>query len=416
LIANAVDRAAREDDGTMSPVDALAARVLRFLRSLRQHPLIGDSLVLGIVLALGLLPDLFGPGTAHNTAAWAFDLGLTLPLLFRRRAPFAVFLVQAAVALAQWGADIRVGADFALLVSLNAVGVYASRRITVAYAAVIAQLGVFLFAYEWAPSSNLFGATVLLSGTVAASWVLGVYVRTRRAYINGMVERAQSAEQERDTRALIAVAEERARISREMHDIVAHSLAVMIALGDGAAAAISRSPAEAQQAMEQSSALGRQSLQEIRRVLGDLRGAEELERAPQPGIEALEDLVRQVRGAGLPVDLVVVGQPQDLVPSAQLAVYRLVQESLTNVLKHARHATRATVILRYLDSGVQLEIDNDDRPDPDNQSGAPSAGHGIAGMRERAAVFNGDVEAARRPDGGWRVVSRLQLAGAEVTS
>jgi signal transduction histidine kinase len=110
----------------------------------------------------------------------------------------------------------------------------------------------------------------------------------------------------------------------------------------------------------------------------------------------------------------VVGQPRPLVPSAELAVYRLIQESLTNVLKHARQPTRATVTIRYLDTGLRIEIDNDDLPEAYEMSSAEPTGHGITGMRERAAVFNGSVEAARRPDGGWRVVGQLQLAGAEV--
>jgi signal transduction histidine kinase len=396
----------------MSPFAAPAARVMRFVRGRRGHPLLGDAAVLAAVLVIGLLPDLLGPGP-HDGASWVFDLALVLPLVGRRYAPFPVFLVQAAVALVQWSTNTRAAADFALLIPLYAIAAHAPRRVTVAYAAAISQVGVILAAAAWAPRSHVIGSALLLTGTVTAAWVLGIYVRTRRAYISGVVERAQIAEQERDTRALIAVTEERARISREMHDIVAHSLAVMIALSDGAAAAIDRAPAEAQDAMEQAAALGRQSLQEIRRVLGDLRGTEELDRAPQPGVEAVEDLVRQVRAAGLPVELVVVGQPRPLVPSAQLAVYRLIQESLTNVLKHARYATRATVTLRYLDTGVQVQIDNDDRPEPQDPA-TGQIGQGIAGMRERAAVFHGSVEAARRPDGGWRVVGQLQLAGAEV--
>jgi signal transduction histidine kinase len=399
----------------MSSLVAPAARVLRLVRSHRAHPLLGDAAVLAVVLLLGLVPDLVRQGTAHSSYAWAFDLGLALPLLGRRYyTPFAIFLVQSAVAFTQWSTNTRAGADFALLVSLYAIGAHSSRRSTVVYAAVIAQVGVILAAFAWAPPTHLIDSMVLLSGTVAGAWVLGIYVRTRRAYISSVVERARIAEQERDQRALIAVTAERARISREMHDIVAHSLAVMIALSDGAAAAVARAPGEAQQAMEQSSALGRQSLQEIRRVLGDLRDGEELERVPQPGIAAVEDLIRQVRAAGLPVDLVVVGQPRPLVPSAELAVYRLIQESLTNVLKHARQPTRATVTIRYLDTGLRIEIDNDDLPEAYEMSSAEPTGHGITGMRERAAVFNGSVEAARRPDGGWRVVGQLQLAGAEV--
>ena len=323
LIETVAQRAASEDDGAMSPVAELAARIRRSLPSQGAQSRLVEGLVLGTVLVVGVVPDLAGPQGMRSATVLAFDLALILPLVGRRRAPFAVFLIQVAVALAQWGADLQVSADFAVLISLYAVGAHGSRRIHVVYAGVIAHLGAVLFAVAWGPKSHLVGSTVLLTGTVAASWVLGVYVRTRRAYLTSVLERARSAEQERDARALMAATEERARISREMHDIVAHSLSVMIALSDGAAAAIARAPLEAQQAMEQSSALGRQSLWEIRSVLGDLRGAEELERAPQPGIDALEDLVRQVRAAGLPVELVVVGQPRVLVPSAELAVYRL---------------------------------------------------------------------------------------------
>jgi signal transduction histidine kinase len=389
-----------------------------------RRPLIADSAITLVTLVVGLGHDLWEttPGIGRPVA---FDLALTLPLLWRRKRPTAAFLVISAVALVQWLSGTPAGADFAVLVALYAVGLYERRPLAIATAAAIAQIGVVLAALRWAPSGAKLTSIVLLTGTVTAAWVLGVYVRTRRAYVRSVLERAATAERERDQQAMIAAAGERARISREMHDIVAHSLSVMIALSDGAAIAVAREPQTARKAMEQASTLGRQALAEVRRLLGALHEGDDVqpdELAPQPGIAQLDDLVAQVRSAGLAVDLVVVGQPLALLPAAQLAVYRMVQEALTNVLKHAYSPTRATVTLRYGPDRIDVEVENDDEPRPvGRRSGAgpnpitadgglrQHLGLGLAGMRARAAVFDGTVEAARGVEGGWRVVSHLRL-------
>jgi signal transduction histidine kinase len=382
----------------------------------RRATLIDVAVVLGmLVFALG--HDTFAPDVHRTVSTVIFDVVLTLPLAFRRYRPLEAFLLISALALAQWAWNVQAGGDFAVLVALYAVGAHERRVWRLAVATAICELGALIAVLRWTPPSHQPAAMTFLTGTVTAACVLGVYFRTRRAYIASVLERAATAERELDQQARLATATERARISREMHDIVAHSLSVMIALSDGAAASIERSPAAAENAMVQSSTVGRQALGEVRRLLGALQDSDDVELAPAPGIAQLEELATRVRAAGLRVDLVVKGEPPlPLPPAAQLTVYRMVQEAMTNVLKHAQAATMVTVTLRYTRTGLDIEVENDDQPragHPVASQGpvgpAQVAGHGLAGMRERAAVFAGTVEARRRSDGGWRVASRLRL-------
>lgn len=372
-------------------------------------PRAGDVVVLLAVLVFAGPHDLFDPQDHPVWLCLAVDLALALPLLFRRRHPLPTFLTVAAIALAQWTGGLLVSGDIAVLAALYAIGVYDRSRRSIALAAVVAELGVVMAVTRWSPPGHWLTAIVLSTGTVTASWVLGRYVRTHRAYVASVLERAANAEHGRDQQAQIARVGERARISREMHDIVAHSLSVMIALGDGAAISMDDEPETARAGMRQSSALGRQALGEMRRLLGTLHDPDEVELTPQPGIADLDDLVAKVRSAGLAVELVVVGQQPLLAPGAQLTIYRMVQEALTNVLKHAPAATRASVVLRYLGDAVELEVENDDPAPARADGGVLAAGNGLTGMRERAAVFGGAVEAAPRTGGGWRVASHLRL-------
>lgn len=379
-----------------------------------------DAALVLVALVLVLGNDRWGDERGSFGPAALVDAALFLPLLVRRRWPSAVFVAVAAVAFVQWAADIRASGDFAVLAALYAVGAYERRRVAVAAAAGIAQVGVVLATVRWAPPGHGLGAAVLLTGTMTAAWVLGVTMRTRRAYVASVLDRAVTAERERDSRALLAAAAERARISREMHDIVAHSLSVMIALSDGAGAAVAKSPLDAQQAMAQASTVGRQALGEVRRLLDVHRespGIGEPQDAPQPGIDEVAALVDQVRAAGLPVDLVVLGERPELPASAELTAYRLVQEGLTNVLKHAPGASRAVVTLRHAPGRLDIEVENDEPPvrsravTGDGGVVAAEGGRGLAGMRERAAVFGGTVDAAARAGGGWRVSGTLRLDG-----
>jgi signal transduction histidine kinase len=191
-----------------------------------------------------------------------------------------------------------------------------------------------------------------------------------------------------------------------VHDIVTHSLSVMVTLADGAAAASVRSPERAAPVMRQVAATGRQAIGEMRRTVAALRAdtdPDEDAQYPMPGLSDLEDLLAQVRAAGLPVRFSVQGQARPLPPGAQLAVYRIVQESLTNVRKHASGHTGAQVSLRYDPEGIEVEVSDDGQAGDAGRDG----GHGITGMRERAAAYGGSIAAGPGPGGGWRVRARL---------
>jgi signal transduction histidine kinase len=233
-------------------------------------------------------------------------------------------------------------------------------------------------------------------------------VRTRRAQLAALRDRARELEQQRDQQAALAVAGERSRIAREMHDIVTHNLSVMVALADGAVYAGPHAPEKAAAAMRQSAETGRQALTDMRRFLGVLRADEpDALRHPQPGLGQLEVLVAQVEAAGLPTELAMTGSPTAVPPTAQLTVYRLVQESLTNTLKHAAPGAGAWVRVHASDSAVELEVRDDGRPLP---AFGARPGQGLAGMRERVAAYGGELSAGPLPDGGWRVAATLDLA------
>ncbi|MDX6296181.1 MAG: hypothetical protein QOI51_38 [Nocardioidaceae bacterium] len=372
-----------------------------------RRPVVVDVGVVVATLAFALANDRFGDQARLGAVAGVFDVALCVPLFWRRRWPLGCFLVVAALALVQWAVDTPASGPVAVLVALYAVGAYESRRWAIVAATAIALLGVVMSVLRWAPTNHRATLAALLAGTVTAAWMTGVYARTRRAYLTSVLDRAATAERERDQQTLLATAAERGRISREMHDIVAHTLSVMVALSDGAAMSVERDANAAGEAMQQSSALGRRALADLRRLLGGLDEPDGAVRAPTPGLNQVDALVGSVRAAGLPVELAMTGQPADVPPGLQLAVYRLVQESLTNVLKHAPTATRAVVTLSFGVSTVDLDVVNDGHARTVAAESGRSVGQGLTGMRERAAVFGGAVDAGPTPLGGWRVATRL---------
>jgi signal transduction histidine kinase len=381
--------------------------LLARLRSLAQgHPLASDATLAGALLLFAVVHALVhGDDRAR---ALLITVALALPLAWRRRNPAAVFLLLAAVAFVQWLLRVDSLGDIALLVGLYTVAVHETRWRALAAAAIL-ELGAVLAAVHDGGLRGFIG----LSALAVASGVLGTSVRNRRALLASLEDRAARLELERDQQGQLAAAAERARIAREMHDIVAHNLTVMIALADGAIFAAARAPEKATTAMESVSETGRQALAEMRRLLGVLRdddGGSEL--VPQPGVPQIDQLVEQVRAAGLPVTLEVAGDGRTLPPGAQLTVFRLVQEALTNCLKHAGASAVAAVKLRYSADAVDVEV-------TDNGVSWPRAadpdGRGLDGMRERAAVYAGTVEAGPRLGGGWRVHARLTLEGPVAT-
>jgi len=373
-----------------------------------------------LVFILGL-PSVFQPpvGHTHFGLRLAFDLALALPLILRRRWPIQVFALIAAVAFVQWVTGERVVADVALLVAFYTVAARENPRRT-ATAAILLEVGIVLAVAKWSPGHSAVLAFVLLSGMASAAFFVGTTMRTRRAYLASVEDRAMRLELERDQQSQIVAAAERARIARDMHDIVAHNISVMIALADGAALTLPDDPSRAAAAVNQVSATGRQALTEMRRLLGVLHESKPAALEPQPSLLDLDQLLAQVRLIGLRAELVTEGRLPPLPAGLQLTVYRLVQEALTNTLKHAVDAHSATVRLRLVDDGLEVEV-TDDGARVASAAGlgaaeVPLAGHGITGMQERAAVYGGTVDAGPRTSSGWRVRGWFDLRLNELTS
>ncbi|MFF0970055.1 sensor histidine kinase [Streptomyces sp. NPDC003703] len=359
----------------------VVARIPAFVR---------DALLVAVLCGATL------PATAGEPVSVALSSALLLPLLWRRRAPLPVFCAVAAAAFVQWLAGCQLPADAALLVALATVAAHTAGR-EVLVACAVLEGGILLACHRWAEEGRFGSSAVALTALAAAAALLGAYTRALR-------ERTVHLERERDQRARLAVAGERSRIAREMHDIVTHNLSVMVALADAAGYA---PPDEdlARPALEQISGTGRQALADMRRALGVLRAdPAETESQPLPGMAQLEVLAEQMGAAGLPTALEVLGDPSRVPAAAQLTVYRLVQEALTNTLRHTPHGTRARVRVVCLAEGVTVDVVDDG---PGGRRTGPVPGHGIAGMRERTAAHGGRLLAGPLPDGGWHVGARL---------
>ncbi|MGW6912883.1 sensor histidine kinase [Kitasatospora sp. NPDC054939] len=391
--------------GYADPAPVRAARPVTVAgrRGSRLPPLAWDLLLptLLLVNVVTTHPPQELPVAAALTAA------LSLPLVWRRRAPLTVFGAVAAAAFVQWLMDVQLPADIALLVALYTVAAHANRSGTLVAGAVV-EAGILLACLRWAPEGAFLTPFAAVTAMAVAAAVLGVNARTTRAYLAALAERAARLEQEQEQRERLAVAEERTRITREMHDIVTHNLSVMVALTDAAVYAQHRSPDRATTAMLQASETGRQALTDMRRSLGILRTAEpDAQRHPLPGIAQLEALADQMCAAGLPTRVDVRGGRTHIPATAQLTVYRLVQEALTNTLKHTPTGTHAEVRIRCSARTVTVDV-TDNGPCPPRPAAAPS-GHGIPGMRERAAAYGGTLQAGPLPGGGWAVRTRLLL-------
>ena len=337
--------------------------------------------------------------------------------------PEKMLLLAVGLGVAQLVAGRRdTAADFAMLVIIYTVGrdgrplglpARAGRRPVrgPAGAAALAERG---HRARWATSLS----GVFLTVPFALAWVLGDSIRTRRAYFAQLEERAARLEKEREAQSKVAVAAERARIARELHDVVAHNVSVMVVQADGAAYVLDAAPDQAKKALETISSTGRQALAEMRRLLGVLRTGEHQEGGeyvPQPDVEQIEDLVEQCRGSGLPVDFKVEGTPRPLPSGVELTAYRIVQEALTNTRKHGGPNTGASVRLVYFDDGLGLLVEDDGKGAPHElyeEGGADGAGHGLIGMRERVGMVGGTLDAGPRPGGGFRISALLPLKPA----
>jgi signal transduction histidine kinase len=380
----------------------LAQRAQRLVRLSAGHPFAID---LTIALATAA-SSIAGLATQRrlDPIMLSFCAALCAPLLLRRRSPRLCFTLVALVAFVQWLLAAPQLADAAVLLALYWVALEGDLA-EVLLAAATVEVGAIMAAVRWSPSEPL-KVWVGLSGLATAAGVLGVTIRQRRALLVSLQEKAARLEIERDQQGRLAAAAERARIAREMHDIVAHNLSVMIALAEGATYAMDTSPDRAAQATQRVSATGREALVEMRRLLGVLRedtAAQPLE--PQPSLGRLDELLARVDAAGIPVTMELDGDPHELADGVQLTVFRVAQEALTNTLKHAARPTRAHLALSCRPGQVELEVTDTGERQPTAPSS--SQGRGLHGMRERAATYGGMLEAGPRPQGGWRVRLRL---------
>ncbi len=358
-------------------------------------------------------------GDARKGPLWlaiASALAMTLPLAARRRHALVVELVVAAVVIPQaaWlvGPYVAISPLLPLLIAAYAAGAYERGRASAAGAVVALATPVAIAA---AIGSDVWGDYVFPAIIIGLGWLGGWLVRSRTELAARLHEDAVRAEDERERLAELAVADERRRIARELHDIVAHSMSVMVVQAGGARRILDRDPARAGAAAAQIEATGREALAEMRRLLGVLRV--DVERAPQPGMEQLGALVERARDAGLPVELRVEGDARPLPAGVDLAGYRIVQEALTNTLKHAG-AAPTTVHVRYGDDAVELEVADRGRaaaapapvgPEPSGPGDAALVGHGLIGMRERVRVTGGELHAGPSA-GGFVVTARLPIA------
>jgi signal transduction histidine kinase len=332
-----------------------------------------------------------------GTGALLIIAAACAPLVWRRRAPLTTLCATSiAVAVYQLGGFPDGLVAFPLIVAAYSVAAHRERgpHLVVAFFVTLAA-GLMLAFLASDPRGRIEVSFILLVTTLPMLFGRIAFNRRRRI------------ERDRERAARDAVSEERGRIAREMHDAVAHAMTVMVVQAGGARSVIDRDPAGAVDALRRIEDTGRSGLGEMRRLIGVLAPNGEVPIEPQPGLDRLDELLDTMRATGLPVETVVEGEPRGLPPGVDLTAYRLVQEALTNALKHAGDA-HASVVLRYRDDALELEVADDGRGTPVTDAG----GRGLVGMRERIALFGGSLETGPRPGGGFSVRARIPTAEA----
>jgi signal transduction histidine kinase len=378
-----------------------------------QHPRLTDALiatayVVPAVAASVLFLISSGGASASGIPGVLTPMAAGVALFFRRRAPLHVLLVTSVMMLITFShpADF---ASIAVACALYSTTVYRSAAIAwVGFGAASAAL--LLVSLVISPSPSVFLDSGQIVIVLASGVFIGMAVSGRRSYVSSLIERAEQLTRERDQQSLLAAAAERALITREMHDIVSHSLTVMVALAHGSAELGKIDPGRATDAMRQVAQTGTTALADLRRLLGVLeRGSDPPGHAattPKPDVTALPALIARFQTAGLPVTASSSGTPpEDL--GQQLAIYRLIQESLTNSLKHASGVQQVTVAIEYAQGGVTILVDDDGQAPTQS---AHTGGRGLIGMQERVALYGGRIQSGPKANGGWRVQAQFRLA------
>jgi signal transduction histidine kinase len=378
----------------MAPMDKLPDHLRRLL-----HP--GADVVLALVLTVAFLLE---PGTTDERGGPALVL-LTLPLIWRRRYPIPVFCaIVLGAFMARGGAYVGITS---IVIAAYSISVYARRELLgIAVLLGTAVVVAALFGADFVPLIPRTAGPFLL---LIPAWLVGQEVRTRQLRADALADKARLLEREQEAAARAAIAEERGRIARELHDVVAHSVSVMLVQAGAARHVLASAPDQAREALLAVESSGREAMAELRRLLGVLHEQDDgLALAPQPGVEAIEPLLKRVSDAGLPVTLRVEGQPRVLTAGLNLAVYRIVQEALTNALKHAG-LVRTEVTIQYREADLMVEVLDEGTGSLGNGDG--QHGHGLLGMRERVALYGGTLEAGPRPGRGYAVRAWLPLDG-----
>jgi signal transduction histidine kinase len=384
----------------------VSPRLTELLTRLRRIEPWRIDLVLGTVFVVAGLVSLYAPDpkhTFHPPDGWAVFLTVlaAAPYYVRRRAPLLVLAVTSVpvVILAVAGYPTGMSPNW-LLVGMYTVAAYTPPLQRLLGAATVG-IGLAVVMVGGAP--DLTGTDIALNYALyATAYFVGSTIRNRRLYAENLEARAETLERERDEEAERAVAHERLRIAQELHD-VAHSMGVIAVQAGVGAHVIDSDPTEAKKSLEAIARTSRSTLTEIRRMLGVLREDEGAQYAPAPGLADLDRLVREVSGAGVAIEVEADGERNDLPPGVDFTAYRIMQEALTNVLKHAGPA-RVQIHIDYEPDALAFEVSDDGRGVNGRSNGG---GHGLMGMRERVAVYGGAFEAGPRPGGGFRVRARL---------
>jgi signal transduction histidine kinase len=372
------------------------------------------ELLIGALLTSALLELVLqydSPGAPPTSIGWAIPMVVLLigPLFFRRRYPFgapaAYWLLATAVSFID-------GALIPFMTSLFPVGLASAfllgyqrdnRRAWAGLVIVLAGIATVVYNIPGVATAELFVIPI----DFGISWAAGYVLRERSVQAEAAELRAMQAEREREAAARVAVAEERARIARELHDIVAHAVSVMVLQVGAVRHQLPDELADDRDALKSVERAGRTALAEMRRLLGAMRDErEEVSFMPQPGLDGLDSLLEEVTRAGLPVELQVDGEPFPLPRGVDLSAYRIVQEGLTNALKHA-HASTANVTVRYALDELQIEV----RDNGVGSSTTDGLGHGLVGVRERVKIYGGEMSAGAANGGGFVLSTRLPLSG-----
>lgn len=375
-------------------------RIWRTLASL--DPRLADG-GLAVVLAAGATGQILHEGP-QSPLAIVSSIGTGLPLAWRRQLPLAMYLTQIAFAIVGARQPVTLSL-FATFIGLYSVAVYSRRPWAAPLIVAVGALVLLVLVPESSPTVPSW-AMELVGGL--AIWLAGRTVRENQARADVLAERAQRLERERELSTQLALADERQRIARELHDVVAHNVSVMVVQTGAARTVLSKRPERASDALLQVEASGREALDELRRLLGVLTDAGPTDGpalAPQPGLGQLDTLAERVSSAGLPVEVHIEGEKRPLPAGLELCAYRIVQEALTNALKYA-HGTRAEVTVAFSEHELRLEVlDGGGTP----LAAVSGSGRGLLGMRERVAAYGGQLETGHRSHGGFAVRARLPL-------